>query len=164
MTSSEFEKLIIQQKDKMYRFAVSILKNSEDAQDTVQEVVLQLWKNRRSLDRKKNLESYCLNAVRNRCFDVLRKQKHRQEYQKTMDYQSMVESNIEYTDLVEKLKKEILKLPDQQRLSIELKDLQGLNYEEISTIMEQSITSIRASVSRGRKKLYEIFKEEIANV
>lgn len=164
MTSSEFEKLITQQKDKMYRFAVSILKNSEDAQDTVQEVVLRLWKNRRSLDRKKNLESYCLNAVKNSCLDVLRKQKHRQEYQKTMDYQSTEESNIEYTDLVEKLKKEILKLPDQQRLAIELKDLQGLDYEEISKIMEQSINSIRASVSRGRKKLYEIFKEEIANV
>uniref|UniRef100_UPI003216F9A5 RNA polymerase sigma factor n=1 Tax=uncultured Draconibacterium sp. TaxID=1573823 RepID=UPI003216F9A5 len=164
MTNSEFENLIIQHKDKMYRFAVSILKNSDDAQDAVQEVVLRLWKNRRSLDNQKNLESYCLNAVKNNCFDVLRKQKHRQEFQKTMDYPYTEESNIEYTDFVEKLKLEINNLPQQQRIAIELKDFQGLDYKEISEILEQSINTIRVSVSRGRKKLYNIFKTELADV
>lgn len=42
MTSSDFEKLVIQQKDKLFRFAFSILKDSNDAQDAVQEVVLKL--------------------------------------------------------------------------------------------------------------------------
>ena len=40
MTSSEFEKLILKQKDKLFRFALSILRNSDDAQDAVQEVVM----------------------------------------------------------------------------------------------------------------------------
>ena len=57
MTSAEFEKLINEHKDKLYRFAFSILKNSNDSQDAVQEVVLRLWNNRRSLDALLDLEN-----------------------------------------------------------------------------------------------------------
>lgn len=161
MTSSEFEKLINQRKDKFYRFAFGILKNSEDSQDAVQEVVLRLWKNRRSLDASKNLESYCLNAVKNYCFDIKRKQKQQQKFQKVVDFDFQEESNVEHADMLEKLKAELHKLPDQQRIAVELKDFQGLEYGEISEITQQSIKTIRANVSRGRKRLFEIFKTEL---
>lgn len=164
MTSSDFEKLIIQHKDKLFRFAASILKDSNDAQDAVQEVVLKLWKNRRLLDNAKNLESYCMNAVKNHCFDVLRKQKHHQNYLLATVHEAQEETRFDAIDLVEKLKQELHQLPDQQRMAIELKDFQGLDYEEVGDIMEQSANTIRVHVSRGRKKLFEIFKEELANV
>ena len=111
MTSSDFEKLVIQHKDKLFRFAFSILKDSNDAQDAVQEVVLKLWKNKRLLDNAKNLESYCLNAVKNHCFDVLRKQKHHQNYLLTNVHESQEETRFDAVDLVEKMKRE---LPDHQ--------------------------------------------------
>lgn len=164
MTSSDFENLVIQQKDKLFRFAFSILKDSHDAQDAVQEVVLKLWKNRRLLDNAQNLESYCLNAIKNHCFDALRKQKHHQNYLLTKVHESLEETRFETIDLVEKLKKELYQLPDQQRMAIELKDFQGMEYEEVSKIMDQNTNTIRVHVSRGRKKLFEIFKEELANV
>ncbi len=164
MTNSKFEKLIIQLKDKLFRFAFSILKDSNDAQDAVQEVVLKLWKNRRLLDKAQNLESYCLNAVKNHCFDVLRKQKQHQNYLQTNVQESQEETRFDAIDLVEKMKRELHQLPDQQRMAIELKDFQGMEYEEISEIMEQSANTIRVHVSRGRKKLFEIFKEELAIV
>ena len=74
MTTSEFEKLIILHKDKLFRFSLSILKNNEDAKDAVQEVVVKLWRNKRSPDKTRNTESFCLNTVKNYCFDVIRKQ------------------------------------------------------------------------------------------
>ncbi|WP_163325307.1 RNA polymerase sigma factor [Draconibacterium mangrovi] len=155
---------MIQQKDKLFRFAFSILKDSNDAQDAVQDVVLKLWKNRRLLDNAKNLESYCLNAVKNLCFDVLRKQKKHQNYLQTNISEHMEETRFDTIDFVEKLKQELHQLPVQQRMAIELKDFQGMEYEEISDIMDQSANTIRVHVSRGRKKLFEIFKEELANV
>jgi len=161
MTKSEFEQLIIQQKHKLYRFALSILKNSDDAQDAVQEVVLKLWKNRNLLDRAKNLESYCLNAVKNYCFDVLRKQKHQKNYEENVWVNATTEPEIEQVDLVEKLKQELYRLPDQQRLAVSLKDIEGFDYNEISEILGQNIETIRVNVSRGRKKLFELFKEEL---
>lgn len=161
MTKSEFEQLIILQKDKLYRFAFCILKNSDDAQDAVQEVVMKLWKNRKLLDRAKNLESYCLNAVKNYCFDVLRKQKQQQNYKENVWVNATTEPEIEQVDLVEKLKQELYQLPEQQRLAVSLKDIEGFDYTEISEILGQNIETIRVNVSRGRKKLFELFKEEL---
>jgi RNA polymerase sigma-70 factor (ECF subfamily) len=161
MTSKQFENLINQHKDKLFRFAFSILKNSDEAKDAVQEVVLKLWKNRHVLDKTKNLESYCLNTIKNYCFDEIRKQKHRQEFQKSIRYEENEENKVEYTDLIDSLKKEVCNLPEQQRIAIELKDFQGFEYQEISEILGLSINAIRANVSRGRKKLFEIFKEEL---
>lgn len=164
MTSSEFEKLITRHKDKLFRFAFSILKDSNEAQDAVQEVVLKLWENRRLMNKAQNLESYCLNAVKNLCFDVLRKQKHHQNYLHTKNHESLEETKFETIDFVEKLRQELYQLPVQQRMAIELKDFQGLDYNEISEIMAQNINTVRVQVSRGRKKLFEIFKKELANV
>lgn len=161
MTTKEFEQYIFQQKNKLFRFSFSILKNSEDAQDAVQEVVMKLWKNRRSLDKTQNLESFCLNSVKNHCFDILRKQKLQMNYLNSKTNNSFEIQNIENIDFVEKLRKELYKLPEQQRMAIELKDFQGLEYVEISKITQQSINTIRANVSRGRKKLFEIFKTEL---
>ncbi|SHJ05192.1 RNA polymerase sigma-70 factor, ECF subfamily [Tangfeifania diversioriginum] len=161
MTTGEFEQLIAKQKDKLYRFAFSILKNNEDAQDAVQELVVKLWGNKKSLDKTRNLESYCLNTLKNHCFDLLRKEKHKIDYQNSNVHNVAIDPDLENLDLVEKLRHELQNLPRQQRLAVELKDFQGYNYEEISEILEQSINAVRTNVSRGRKKLHEIFKEEL---
>jgi RNA polymerase sigma factor (sigma-70 family) len=69
--------------------------------------------------------------------------------------------NFENIDLISKLKKELKNLTVQQRIAVELKDFQGYEYEEISEILQCSVNAIRANVSRGRKRLYEIFREEL---
>lgn len=105
-----------------------------------------------------------MNAIKNHCFDALRKHKHHQNYLLTNIHESLEETRFDAIDLVEKLKQELYQLPDQQRMAIELKDFQGMEYEEVSKIMDQNTNTIRVHVSRGRKKLFEIFKEELANV
>ena len=161
MTNREFEKFIYQQKEKMFRFAISILQNSENAEDAVQEVVLKLWKNKRSLNTSRNPESYCMRTLKNNCLDELRKQNIRINYQSNLQVDLFREPEVENLDLVEKIKQELVKLPTQQRMAIELKDFLGYNYEEISEILELNVNAIRVNVSRGRKKLHEIFKEEL---
>ena len=161
MTNREFEKFIYKQKDKMFRFALSILKNTENAEDAVQEIALRLWKNKRSLDKSQNAESYCLKTIKNYCLDELRKQNHRIDYQANHQAESFKVTEVENLDMVEKIKQELDKLPTQQRMAIELKDFQGYSYEEISEILELNVNAIRVNVSRGRKKLHEIFKEEL---
>ena len=164
MTNDEFENLIIRQKDRLYKFAFSILKNREEAKDAVQEIVLKLWGKRLSLHINKNVESFCMQAIKNHCFDVLRKKNQHLNYRNNSTFTYSENSNIENIDLVEKIKIEVQNLSTQQRMAIELKDFQGYSYDEISEILEQSVNAVRANVSRGRKKIYEIFKEELKNV
>lgn len=161
MTSREFGKFIYRQKDNMFRFALSILKNTENAEDAVQEIALRLWRNKSSLDKFQNPESYCLKTLKNYCLDELRKQNHRSSYHANHQVECFNEPEVENLDMVEKIKKELDNLPTQQRMAIELKDFLGYSYEEISEILEMNVTAIRVNVSRGRKKLNEIFKEEL---
>ena len=121
MTNDEFENLIIQQKNKLYRFAFSILRNREETEDAVQDIVLKLWKMRMSLEINKNVESFCMNAIKNHCFDVLRKEKQRVIYQSTNSFTKSENTEIENIDLVEKVKQELHRLPTQQRIAIEFK-------------------------------------------
>lgn len=161
MTNREFEKFIYRQKDNMFRFALSILKNNENAEDAVQEIALRLWRNKNSLDKFQNPESYCLKTLKNYCLDELRKQNHRSNYHANHQAACFNEPEVENLDMVEKIKQELDNLPTQQRMAIELKDFLGYSYEEISEILEMNVTAIRVNVSRGKKKLNEIFKEEL---
>lgn len=161
MTNAEFEQLIEKNKQKFYRFAFSILRDHEDAKDTVQEVVLKLWKKRTTLDKSNNVESFCMHAIKNYSLDVLRKRKLDSELIMNLNEKNAGEQNFENVDLLNKIKNELKNLAVQQRMAIELKDFQGYEYEEISEILQMSINAIRVSVSRGRKRLFEIFREEL---
>ena len=163
MTKTEFEQFIINKKNKFYRFAFSILQNQEDAKDAVQEVVFKLWKKRAELDAKNNIESFCMNSIKNYAFDILRKKKVEISAIANLNVKNTEIQNIENVDLLEKLKVELKNLSVQQRLLIELKDFQGYKYEEISEMLGMKINAIRVEVSRGRKKLQLIFKEELKN-
>jgi RNA polymerase sigma factor (sigma-70 family) len=161
MTGTEFEHFIEKNKNRMYRFAFSILKNQEDAKDVVQEVVLKLWKKKTKLDRTNNIESFCMSTIKNCSLDVLRKKNHENRFITNLNKVKAENQNFENIDLISKLKNELKNLTAQQRMAVELKDFQGYEYEEISEILQCSINAVRANVSRGRKRLYEIFREEL---
>jgi RNA polymerase sigma factor (sigma-70 family) len=161
MTSTEFEKFIEKNKDRMYRFAFSILRNHEDAKDVVQEVVLELWKKKMRLDKSKNVDSFCITAIKNYSLDFLRKKKLENRFITNLNKGNTENQNFENIDLISKLKNELKNLTDQQRMAVELKDFQGYEYGEISEILQCSVNAIRANVSRGRKRLSEIFREEL---
>lgn len=162
MTKSEFEILVLSVKENLYRLAFSILKQQDEAQDAVQEVVLRLWKNRKTLDQTKNVRSFCFSAVRNYCIDQTRKQKSADDYLKRDIQLHEEQPELEKIDLVDRIRKEVARLPEQQRIVIELKDFQGYSYPEISDMLQMPVNTVRVNVSRGRKKLFEIFKTELA--
>jgi RNA polymerase sigma-70 factor (ECF subfamily) len=47
------------------------------------------------------------------------------------------------------------KLPEQQKLIIQLRDLESLEFEEISEIMDMNVNSVRVTLSRARNKIRE---------
>ncbi len=161
MTQNTFEKIILRYKDQLFRFALSLLKNQHEAQDAVQEVVLRLWKKKSELDESRNIESLCMSMIRNYCLDQIRKRKQSEDYSNTNRLIETEHPNHDQVDLLNRIKLELENLPMQQRIAIELKDFQGYTYDEISEMMELSINAVRVNVSRGRKRLFQIFKEEL---
>ena len=65
MTIEEFKSEVMPVKNKLYRFALRLLGDSEDARDTVQEILLRLWKKRDKLSEYRSIEAYAMTMTRN---------------------------------------------------------------------------------------------------
>ena len=120
--------------ERLFRFAFSILKNTEEAQDALHDVLEKLWYKRKKLQLEKNIDAFAMKVMKNHCMDTLRKQKRILQKNK-MDHAFIYDPNYEQKDLIEILKNRLGLLPLQQKLLVELKDFQGYGYEEISEIM-----------------------------
>ena len=99
-----------------------------------------------------------MTITKNLCLDKIKSkgyrtneltEKHEQQTTET-PYQKM-----ENSDSYQKVKKIIDTLPEQQRMIIHLRDVEGYEYEEISEVMNISVNTIRVNLSRARKKVKE---------
>ena len=151
---SNSEKLIAI-KDKLYRMALTLLQNKEDASDAVQEIYLMVYSNKK-IHLAKNVEAYVMQSLKNKCFDILRSRKPELEINDSLHaikdeitpYQPVSFNSLK--DLVMKL---MGTLPEQQRMIMHLRDIEHMTYEEISEISGLTINNIRVNLSRARKNI-----------
>ena len=92
-----FKNEILPLKDKLYRYALSFLKEKAESEDVVQEVFLRLWQKRKQLNEIKNIEAWSMTITRNLTMDRLKAQKLR--FNKLQTAQDLVQENLDPEDL-----------------------------------------------------------------
>jgi RNA polymerase sigma-70 factor (ECF subfamily) len=159
MDLQAFKTKVLPTKDRLFRLAKLFLRNREEAEDTMQEVMLRLWTNRQSLDSYHSVEALAVRMTRNLCLDKLKSQKR-----KPMVDASVLEANADSTNpyqktelldslgLVQRLFNE---LPEQQKLVLHLRDVEDYSFEKIEQVTGLSINNIRVILSRARKNVRE---------
>lgn len=162
MLRSQFDDLVRKLGRKLYRYAYMILRNQEEAEDAVQEVFIRLWKMGNKIDDYNNIEALAVKVTKNYCLDQLKKpvrqNKELQEYQNLDDGTANSPHEIlEQKETSEILDKIIGQLPELYRNIIELKERQGLSYEEISLDNKMNINTLRVTLSRARKLIRDEF-------
>jgi RNA polymerase sigma-70 factor (ECF subfamily) len=145
---------------RLFHYAYLMLKDKSEAEDAVQEVCLKLWKIRDSLEQYNSLEAFALKVTRNWCLDRIKAKKpvYIENYNSWYDRKS--EENdphraLENSDRLNLLFTILDKLPEQQRLIIQLRELENLDFEEIAQIMDMNINALRVNLSRARNKIRE---------
>ena len=68
MTQSDFVKLVLPFKDKVYRLARRLLVSKEEAEDATQEILIKLWNNKEKIEDYKNVEAFSMTMTKNLCF------------------------------------------------------------------------------------------------
>lgn len=132
-----------QHKVGLFRFALSILKDSDSAEDVLQEVFLRLLTGRYTPEPGKE-QAYLYRAVRNICYDELRRQKrHREEAQATA-----ATENYAYLEL-------IAPLEPKEREIVTLKIVGGLTHREIGNVMGITEQAAKKRYLRAIEKLRE---------
>ncbi|WP_369049056.1 RNA polymerase sigma factor [Tenacibaculum sp. UWU-22] len=158
MTQSDFLKVVLPFKDKVFRLAKRLLISTDEAEDAVQELYLKLWKNKEKISDYKNVEAFAITMTKNYCFDRLKsKQAHNLSliHSNYQEKRTSLEKNIEYKDSVTQVHELIEMLPKQQKIIIQLRDIEQYNFDEISEIVDMNPTAIRVALSRARKTIRE---------
>jgi RNA polymerase sigma factor (sigma-70 family) len=162
MEINRFKQEVLPLKNKLYRFASRLLEDQEEARDAVQEVLIKLWNLRASLDTLNSLEAFAMKITRNHCLDFIKARRtvsieHTKSLHFNDDLQAGTVKDLETRNEVEYIKELIAQLPENQRLIIQMRDIEGYEFEEIGEALEMTVNTIRVNLSRARKKIRELY-------
>jgi RNA polymerase sigma-70 factor (ECF subfamily) len=156
MNQSEFVSLITPFKDKLFRLAKRILVSTEEAEDATQEVLFKLWNNKENLESYKSIEAFSMTMIKNYCLDQLKAKRSgnlKLVHDNYIDREPSLERQLEAKDAMDWVEIAINELPEQQKLIIQMRDIEEYEFEEIAKIMDMNETAIRVSLSRARKQI-----------
>jgi len=164
MTPGEFRKKILPQGRRLYALAWRFLNSREEAEDAVQEVMMKLWEERASLDRRENLAAWCTTITRNCCIDILRRKKRVmfEEMDKIAGVPergadpAAASDNYEAAQLVSMI---VSRMKEPYRSALILRDMEGYSYEETAEAMNSNVNALRTTLSRARKAVREEVKK-----
>ena len=158
MNQSDFLKVVLPFKDKVFRLSKRLLTSTEEAEDATQELLFKLWKNKDKIASYRNTEAFAMTMTKNYCYDRL---KSKQASNLTLihsnykEKETSLENKLEYIDSVDRVHLLIDDLPDQQKLIIQLRDIEQYDFEEICEMVNMKPIAVRVSLSRARKTIRE---------
>ena len=159
MQIEEFNHIVQNLKDKMYRLALRLVRDHEEARDVVQDSLVKIWNKWDKLEDVENKEAYCMTITRNVGIDKIRKKR-----MKTTDIDEHYDiesgsANPERLTIVKdefsRVQKVINALPENHRTVVQLRDIEGYSYKEVSEITGYSVDKVKVYLHRARLKLKE---------
>lgn len=157
MQLEQFKRTIVPLKQKLFITALRWMQNEEDAEDVVQETLLRLWTIREQLDRVIEPAAFAMQITKNSCIDRLKAKK---EYAEADDSQLGSHEETPYSiternNAVLLVKQMIEHLPELQKITIQMRDIEGYELQEIAEITAVQISAVTMNLSRARKKVRE---------
>lgn len=169
------EELIKREQKNVFAAFSYLSSTKENVSDLTQETLLRVAKNIHNLKNPKLFKSWLNQIVTNLFYDELRKNQRKAETV-SLDDDTEESSPIKFqlldkkckphekcisSELEKIIKNAILGLPEQFRIAIILRELQGLSYEEIAKATHSSIGTVKSRIARARGKLQEDLKAYI---
>lgn len=158
MNQIEFIHLINPFKDKIFRLAKRLLVSVEEAEDATQEVLIKLWNKNDTLSQLKSVEAMAMTMTKNFCLDQLKSKRASHLSIVSNEYHhktEVLERKIEDANSLQWVEKIINNLPEQQKLIVQMREIEELEFEEIAKILEMNETAVRVALSRARKTIKE---------
>ena len=169
------EELIKREQKNVFAAFSYLSRGRENVSDLTQEALLRVAKNIHNLKNPKLFKSWLNQIITNLFYDELRKSQRKAETislddetedsppikfqlldKKCKPHEKCITSELERI-----IKNAILELPEQFRIAIILRELQGLSYEEIAKATHSSIGTVKSRIARARGKLQEDLKAYI---
>ncbi len=163
--------------DKIYRLAMRITKNPNDAQEVVQDSFLKIVEKYDTFRGESKFSTWVYSIASNNSFNLLRNNKNNMRTMSIDNYTpnsdngslseiidsgdwasnpDLITNSLETLEIIDKA---INELPEKNRMIFHLKDVEGLSIKEVSKIMNASIPSVKTTLHRTRLYLRNILKD-----
>lgn len=164
MNRQRFQAEVLPLKDKLFRLALRITLNREDAQDVVQETMLRVWDARERWETIESMEAFCITICRNQALDFVKKANRRDVSLEEEASQSAIADASPHEQMVRgegvRLVRQAMdRLPEVQRSIMELRDMEGKSYEEIGLLLGLGESQVKVYLHRARKKIKAIIEQ-----
>ena len=155
----ELEKVIVGMRRRLMDEARRFLRNQDEAEDTVQDVVLKLWTMRDRLGDYRSVEAMAVVITRHLCLS------RKRDYGKCLDLQALKETtdsgSPEQLLIGRETERRLLELidtlPDRQQAILRMKHVDGMETDEIAALTGMTADSVRQNLSRARRNIMKRF-------
>lgn len=162
------EELIRRVQKDVYAFFYHLTEKKNDISDLTQEALLRMTKNLYQLKKIESFKPWFNQILTNTYYDFLRKNRNKdtelsdEKFEEIKDKISCEPGEKCFFSELEKLiKNALLTLPKELRITLVLREFEGLSYEDISRITNTAIGTVKSRISRARAKLQQELKEFI---
>ena len=157
MNQNEFIKIVNPFKDKIFRLAKRLLVSTEEAEDATQEVLIKLW-TKNNLTTLNSVEAMAMTITKNHCLDILKSKRASNltiVHNNYVTNDASLQQKIEDKDRLNWVEKIINTLPEQQKIILQLREIEQYDYDKIAQLLDMNETAIRVALSRARKTIRE---------
>lgn len=157
MDLQEYKNMVLPYKDKLYRLALRMVEDTMEAEDVVQEALVKIWKNKEKLSEIDNKQAWCMAVTRNLAIDKIRARKKKIVPIDTVyhikDQSSDPYAQLKTKDTLSRIRELMNKLPENLRTVLQLREIEGYTYKEISEIAGYSIDQVKVYLYRARHSM-----------
>ncbi len=175
-----FEELVKRHQRTVYALIYQLAPDWDDTNDLAQEVFIRVWRSINNLRNPASFRSWLTQIVTNLFYDELRKRPRKlptismddsdlgdegdsNPTRDIPDMSAMPEEKVLNKEVSQVIRQAMLKLPEQFRTAIVLREVEGLSYEEIAVITQTEMGTVKSRIARARTKLQELLKPYIEN-
>ncbi len=160
----EFEKLFRSSYVSLVRYAKTLLRDHDAAEEIVQELFFRLWQDRQTLRVESSLNGYLFRSVHNRSLHYIEHQKvvsrHAGEVSAGAELTSEpVTEAIYYSELQTRVARVLEQLPERCRVIFRMSRFEGLKYHEIADKLAVSLKTVEADMGKALREFRKALAE-----
>lgn len=156
MKPEEFNHIILPMRDSLLGYAMRLTGSADNAEDLVQETMLQLWNIRSRLGPGDRLKALAMTMTRNRFLDQQRHESHTAAMPEHTDI-AVDDRRAELRDEARLIRDIVAQLPPLQQQIFRMKEIEGYTADEIMQITGCTADNLRRNLSRARMKIRDTY-------
>jgi RNA polymerase sigma-70 factor (ECF subfamily) len=160
----EFETLFRSSYSSLIKYAGTLIKDQDTAEEIVQDLFFRLWQNKEKLNIESSLNGYLFRSVHNSCLHHIEHRKVVDRHAREMSLEPDMSNDnpaemLQYSELQAKVARIIERLPERCGKIFCMNRFEGMKYSEIAEKLSVSVKTVEANMGRALKEFRKALEE-----